>query len=160
MLSIGDFARFAGVSVRMLRHYDAVGLLDADLSPSDLRALLDSRRAELRDQIAADSARLDEVVRRTVPRRLPLHAAGPSRRLGDRAAAARPLTRGRKISGRGEHRGPRGARSWSAWPASTRPVLRLYGRRGGLTTRDDPCGKLAPTGDGGVPIACVASSWG
>ena len=27
MLNIGDFARFAGVSVRMLRHYDAVGLL-------------------------------------------------------------------------------------------------------------------------------------
>ncbi|MBB1252708.1 MerR family transcriptional regulator [Streptomyces alkaliterrae] len=27
MLSIGDFARFGGVSVRMLRHYDAVGLL-------------------------------------------------------------------------------------------------------------------------------------
>lgn len=27
MLSIGDFARFAGVSVRMLRHYDALGLL-------------------------------------------------------------------------------------------------------------------------------------
>jgi DNA-binding transcriptional MerR regulator/effector-binding domain-containing protein len=27
MLSIGDFARYAGVSVRMLRHYDAIGLL-------------------------------------------------------------------------------------------------------------------------------------
>jgi DNA-binding transcriptional MerR regulator/effector-binding domain-containing protein len=27
MLSIGDFARLAGVSVRMLRHYDALGLL-------------------------------------------------------------------------------------------------------------------------------------
>lgn len=27
MLSIGDFARHAGVSVRMLRHYDARGLL-------------------------------------------------------------------------------------------------------------------------------------
>ncbi|WP_349827858.1 MerR family transcriptional regulator [Brevibacterium litoralis] len=27
MLNIGDFARFAGVSVRMLRHYDALGLL-------------------------------------------------------------------------------------------------------------------------------------
>ncbi len=27
MLSIGEFARFAGVSVRMLRHYDAIGLL-------------------------------------------------------------------------------------------------------------------------------------
>lgn len=27
MLSIGDFARLAGVSVRMMRHYDAVGLL-------------------------------------------------------------------------------------------------------------------------------------
>ena len=27
MLTIGDFARYAGVSVRMLRHYDAIGLL-------------------------------------------------------------------------------------------------------------------------------------
>ncbi len=27
MLSIGDFARYAGVSVRMLRHYDGIGLL-------------------------------------------------------------------------------------------------------------------------------------
>ncbi len=27
MFTIGDFARFAGVSVRMLRHYDALGLL-------------------------------------------------------------------------------------------------------------------------------------
>ncbi|QYJ05353.1 MerR family transcriptional regulator [Nocardioides panacisoli] len=27
MLSIGEFARFAGVSVRMLRHYDSLGLL-------------------------------------------------------------------------------------------------------------------------------------
>lgn len=27
MLNIGDFARFAGVSVRMLRHYDALGLI-------------------------------------------------------------------------------------------------------------------------------------
>lgn len=27
MLNIGDFARFAGVTVRMLRHYDALGLL-------------------------------------------------------------------------------------------------------------------------------------
>ncbi|MCK1795318.1 MerR family transcriptional regulator [Streptomyces sp. XM4193] len=27
MLSIGDFAKYGGVSVRMLRHYDAVGLL-------------------------------------------------------------------------------------------------------------------------------------
>lgn len=27
MLNIGDFARFAGVSVRMLRHYDSLGLL-------------------------------------------------------------------------------------------------------------------------------------
>ncbi|MGY2007873.1 MerR family DNA-binding transcriptional regulator [Nocardia gipuzkoensis] len=27
MLSIGDFARHGQVSVRMLRHYDAIGLL-------------------------------------------------------------------------------------------------------------------------------------
>ena len=27
MLSIGDFARHGRVSVRMLRHYDAIGLL-------------------------------------------------------------------------------------------------------------------------------------
>ena len=29
MLSIGDFARLAGVSVRMLRHYDRLGLVPA-----------------------------------------------------------------------------------------------------------------------------------
>lgn len=35
MLSIGDFARLAGVSVRMLRHYDALGLLrPAHVDPS------------------------------------------------------------------------------------------------------------------------------
>jgi DNA-binding transcriptional MerR regulator len=28
MLTIGDFARLGGVSVRMLRHYDATGLLE------------------------------------------------------------------------------------------------------------------------------------
>lgn len=34
MLSIGDFARYAGVSVRMLRHYDALGLLvPAEVDP-------------------------------------------------------------------------------------------------------------------------------
>src|SRR5690348_1273352 len=27
MLGIGDFARYAGVSVRMLRHYDQIGLI-------------------------------------------------------------------------------------------------------------------------------------
>lgn len=35
MLSIGDFARLAGVSVRMLRHYDSLGLLrPAHVDPS------------------------------------------------------------------------------------------------------------------------------
>lgn len=104
MLTIGDFARFGGVSVRMLRHYDALGLLvptavdpstgyrryDESLllrahrlvalrelgfgleqvgamldgSPEDLARLLESRRAELAGQIAADRARLAEVERR------------------------------------------------------------------------------------------------
>lgn len=106
MLSIGEFARFAGVSVRMLRHYDALGLLtpsyvdpptgyrsyepellaradalvafralgfsleevgelpDAGNSPAALAELLERRRDELRTQIDADRARLDEVERR------------------------------------------------------------------------------------------------
>ena len=35
MLSIGEFARHLGVSVRMLRHYDALGLLiPAHVDPS------------------------------------------------------------------------------------------------------------------------------
>jgi DNA-binding transcriptional MerR regulator len=35
MLTIGDFARFAGVSVRMLRDYDALGLLTpTEVDPS------------------------------------------------------------------------------------------------------------------------------
>jgi len=104
MLNIGDFARFAGVSVRMLRHYDALGLLvptsvdpstgyrryDPSLlprahqlvalkelgfsleevgdllegGPDELRQMLSKRRAELREQITADRARLGEVERR------------------------------------------------------------------------------------------------
>lgn len=82
MLSIGALlithsARFAGVSVRMLRHYDSLGLLSpsrvdphsgyrfyepALLARAD--ALLQRRRDELRSQIDADSRRLGEVERR------------------------------------------------------------------------------------------------
>jgi DNA-binding transcriptional MerR regulator len=103
MLSIGDFARHGRVSVRMLRHYDAIGLLppayvdrvtgyrshdagqlsrlnriaalkglgftlqqarsilDDEVSVEELRGMLRLRRAELRSQIAADTARLAQV---------------------------------------------------------------------------------------------------
>ncbi|MER7072108.1 MerR family transcriptional regulator [Terrabacter sp. NPDC000476] len=106
MLSIGDFARLAGVSVRMLRHYDALGLLrparvdpssgyrsyataqldranrlvalkdlgftledcgrllEDDVPVEQLRGMLRLRRAELAEQIEADSARLEQVERR------------------------------------------------------------------------------------------------
>lgn len=40
MLNIGDFARFAGVSVRMLRHYDSLGLL----VPTEVDTLTGYRR--------------------------------------------------------------------------------------------------------------------
>ena len=100
MFSIGDFARSGRVSVRMLRHYDAIGLLrpaavdpltgyrfyaveqltrlnrvvalkdlgftldqvativDEEIDVDELRGMLRLRRAELREQIAADTARL------------------------------------------------------------------------------------------------------
>lgn len=103
MFGIGDFARHGRVSVRMLRHYDAVGLLrptrvdpvtgyrsyeaaqlsrlnrivalkdlgftldqvgtilGETVSSEELRGMLRLRRAELRSQIAADSARLTQV---------------------------------------------------------------------------------------------------
>lgn len=103
MLSIGDFARHGRVSVRMLRHYDAVGLLrpayvdqltgyrwyeagqlsrlnrivalkdlgftlrqvqsilDDEVSVEELRGMLRLRQAELRSQIATDTARLAQV---------------------------------------------------------------------------------------------------
>lgn len=106
MLSIGEFARFAGVSVRMLRHYDALGLLvpadvddttgyrrytaaqlprlnrlvalkelgftleqvspilEAEVGPAELRAMLTLRRAQVSAQIAADQGRLAEIERR------------------------------------------------------------------------------------------------
>lgn len=106
MLSIGEFARYGEVSVRMLRHYAALGLLvpayvdpatgyrsytadqlgrlnrlialkslglsleqvgeilNAELGIRELRALLQTRRVELAEQIAADTARLVEVERR------------------------------------------------------------------------------------------------
>ncbi|SER45793.1 DNA-binding transcriptional regulator, MerR family [Lentzea xinjiangensis] len=103
MFTIGDFARLGRVSVRMLRHYDAVGLLlpahvdpssgyrsytaaqlhrlnrlvalkelgltldqvrvvlDEQVSVEQLHGMLSLRRAELRQQILADSARLRRV---------------------------------------------------------------------------------------------------
>jgi DNA-binding transcriptional MerR regulator len=103
MFAIGEFARHGRVSVRMLRHYDAVGLLepahtdpatgyryyeaaqfarlnriialrdlgftlpqvaallDEQVGAAELRGMLMLRRAELRDQIAADRARLARV---------------------------------------------------------------------------------------------------
>lgn len=103
MLSIGDFARHGRVSVRMLRHYDAIGLLrpayvdqvtgyrsydagqlsrlnrivalkglgfslqqvrsilEDEVSVEELRGMLRLRQAELRSQIATDTARLAQV---------------------------------------------------------------------------------------------------
>ena len=103
MFSIGDFAGLGRVSVRMLRHYDAIGLLrpaavdpltgyrfyaveqltrlnrvvalkdlgftldqvativDDEIDVDELRGMLRLRRAELREQIAADTARLARV---------------------------------------------------------------------------------------------------
>jgi DNA-binding transcriptional MerR regulator len=103
MFTIGDFARVGRVSVRMLRHYDAIGLLrpadvdrvtgyrsyavdqlarlnrlialkdlgftldqvgtilDDTIDVDQLRGMLRLRRAELQDQIAADTARLARV---------------------------------------------------------------------------------------------------
>jgi DNA-binding transcriptional MerR regulator len=103
MFSIGDLARHGRVSVRMLRHYDAIGLLrpahvdpmsgyrsyeagqlsrlnrivalkelgfsldqvgsilDDKVSAEELRGMLRLRRAELRSQIATDTARLTQV---------------------------------------------------------------------------------------------------
>jgi len=103
MFAIGDFAKHGRVSVRMLRHYDAIGLLRpaqvdpstgyrnyevgqlaelnqivalknlgftleqvrtmiADsLSPTEVRAMLTMRRAELESELAERSARLAEV---------------------------------------------------------------------------------------------------
>ena len=48
MFSIGDFAWYGRVSVRMLRHYDAIGLLRL-------------RQAELQSRITVDSSRLAQV---------------------------------------------------------------------------------------------------
>jgi len=102
MFKIGDFARAGRVSVRMLHHYDSIGLLrpahvdttgyrlyeatqlarlnrivalkdlgftletvaailDTSLSAAELRGMLRLRRSELREQLAADSARLAAV---------------------------------------------------------------------------------------------------
>ena len=103
MFGIGDFANLGRVSVRMLRHYDAIGLLrparvdpssgyryytaaqlaalnrivalkdlgftldqvqtmiDQKVDPGELRGMLRMRRAQLADQMAADTARLAAV---------------------------------------------------------------------------------------------------
>lgn len=103
MFNIGDFARHGRVSVRMLRHYDAIGLLhpasvdqttgyrsyaaqqlsrlnrivamkdlgftlqqvqsilDEKVNVEELRGMLRLRQAELRSQIATDTARMAQV---------------------------------------------------------------------------------------------------
>ena len=103
MFSIGDFAGLGRVSVRMLRHYDAIGLLrparvdpasgyrfytadqlallnrvialkdlgftlqqvqtmiDEKVDATELRGMLRLRRAQLAEQVAADTARLTRV---------------------------------------------------------------------------------------------------
>ncbi|MFJ6194531.1 MerR family transcriptional regulator [Micromonospora sp. NPDC092111] len=103
MFTIGDFARLGRVSVRMLRHYDRIGLLrpasvdprtgyrhyradqlhrlhrllalkelgltltqvgailDDAVDAAELRGMLRLRRAQLRQQVAADTARLAAV---------------------------------------------------------------------------------------------------
>ena len=103
MFSIGEFARHGRVSVRMLRHYDAIGLLrpacvgagtgyrfyqasqlaelnrvialkdlgftlqqvqeilEQKVSAAELRGMLKLRRAEIRAQIEAETARLARV---------------------------------------------------------------------------------------------------
>ena len=40
MFAIGEFARHGRVSVRMLHHYDAIGLLEASASPGDRLSIL------------------------------------------------------------------------------------------------------------------------
>jgi DNA-binding transcriptional MerR regulator len=42
MVNIGEFARLGGVSTRMLRHYDAIGILKpADVDPASGRRSYD-----------------------------------------------------------------------------------------------------------------------
>ena len=56
MFTIGDFASHGRVSVRMLRHYDAIGLLrPAVVDPAT------GYRAELQERIAVDAGRLAQV---------------------------------------------------------------------------------------------------
>jgi len=116
LLSIGDFARHGQVSVRMLRHYDGIGLLrpayvdpvtgyrnyDAGqlaelnqivalkdlgfsldqvrtmiadgISPTELRAMLTLRRAELEQTLAEGAARLTQLEARLRG----IDAAGPA----------------------------------------------------------------------------------
>jgi effector-binding domain-containing protein len=58
---ISEFARLGQVSVRMLRHYDAVGLLSTDVDVAELRGMLRLRRAELETQAQAVETRLAAV---------------------------------------------------------------------------------------------------
>ncbi|WP_308467014.1 MerR family transcriptional regulator [Rathayibacter soli] len=49
MFTIGEFARYGRVSVRMLRHCDSIGI-------DELRGTLVLRRSQLREQLDADTA--------------------------------------------------------------------------------------------------------
>jgi DNA-binding transcriptional MerR regulator len=129
MFAIGEFARHGRVSVRMLRHYDAIGLLepvcvdpttgyrfyeagqlsrlnrivalknlgftlqqvasilDQQVSTAELRGMLKLRQAELQEQIAVDTARLDQVEARLLA--IESEAVEPAPVLVRRIAAVR-----------------------------------------------------------------------
>jgi len=54
MVNIGEFARLGGVSTRMLRHYDAIGLLEpADVDPSSGRRSYDVAQLPVLNRLIA-----------------------------------------------------------------------------------------------------------
>ena len=67
MLNIGEFARLTGVSVRMLRHYDQLGLLRDRLHNEESLALAETRRLQRqsREQIDAIGHDLRELPENT-----------------------------------------------------------------------------------------------
>ncbi len=173
MFTIGDFARHGRVSVRMLRHYDAIGLLrPARVDPASGYRFYRGRPARpAQPRRRAEGSRLHAEAGPGDPRRpgqrrrAARHvAAAPGRARGADRGRTRPGCAGsRRGSGSIEREGhmatddvmikpfrPSGSPSCPAWPRATRrrtigPVIRpLYPELDGPARR----GRRPPTGPG------------
>ena len=168
-LSIGDFSRATQLSIKTLRHYHRLGLLepaevdpdtgyrrytteqipaaqvirrfrDLDMPLEQIRAVLDAPDLRTRNKlIAAHLTRLEQDLART--QQCGRVAAGPARRPGRRRADQPPS--GRRDRGRGHHQRRQHRRSAALVPRRARRAVRHPGGARHLRRPGPPGGSYA-----------------